>query len=502
MTTAAACAGAVGAVLLLPARSRWPLLAGLVLMAAASAGLAVAFARELGGGDISAAPAPALVGAGLVGLAALAAFAAVLVRFPAAVVPLLLLTAPLRPPLDPDTDAALLVSLRPDGLVGYHLPLYAVLAAATLALVWRLLRGEPVRTLPLRLAYPAAALVALAAISLLWSFDQEAGINEVMLFWLPYAVLMVVVANAPLPPWMPRTLAWILVGLGCVFGLVGLGQVIAGEIFFSTPALAQANATTELFRVTSLFQDPSIFGRDLVVAMAVVLVALWTTRLRLSTGIAVLSLLGAALFFTYSQSSLVALAVVALAIAAGAGGRRTRLAVTTLVAVVAMVGLAVAGLLLAGGSAAELTRNRSALVLDTAVVFTNHPVAGVGIGGQPVATRDEADTGVSVGQSTSHTTPLTIAAELGLLGLAAYVALLAGIVLVLRDLHRRDPPLALGLAAILLVLFVHALTYEGFFETALTWGAMAFAGAALRRRPPQDETPRAAPARPVGAGAT
>ena len=51
-----------------------------------------------------------------------------------------------------------------------------------------------------------------------------------------------------------------------------------------------------------------------------------------------------------------------------------------------------------------------------------------------------------------------------MLGLAAYVALLVGAVLLLRDLHRRDPALALGLAAVLLVLFVHALIYEGFFR--------------------------------------
>ncbi len=484
MTAVAACAGALGAALVLLARSRWILLGGLALLAAALAGLAIAFVDEIGGlDDASLSLSPGVLVALGVGALALAGFAALLVRFPAAVVPLLLVAAPFRPPLDPDPSAPLLVSLRPDALVGYHLPLYAVLAAGTLALVWRLLHGEPLRPLPRRFAYPATALVALVSLSLLWSLDQEEGINQVLLFWLPYTVLVAVVAQAPFPDWMPRALAWTAVGLACVFAAVGLGQVVAGDIFFSTPALAQANATTDLFRVTSLFQDPSIYGRDLVVAMAVVLVALWLARLRAAPGVAVLALLAAALFFTYSQSSMIALAVAALAVAAAAGDRRVRLLVGALVGAAVLAGIGLLVVAAGDGSLADATRNRSGLVLDTGVVFENHPLVGVGVGGQPVATRDEADTGVSVGQSTSHTTPLTVAAELGVLGVIAYCGLLLGATLILRDLHRRDPALALGLAATLLVLFVHALIYEGFFETAVSFGAVAAGCAALGREP-------------------
>lgn len=481
LTAASACAGALGAALVLLARIRAALLGGLVLVAAASAGLAVAFLDEIGGLDGASLPgsAGALVAIAAF-CAALVAMAAVLVRYPAAVVPLLLVAAPFRPPLDPDPSAPLLVTLRPDALVGYHLPLYGVLAAGVLALGWRLVRGEAFRPLPGRLAYPAAALVALVTLSLLWSLDREEGINQVLLFWLPYTVLVAVVAHAPFPNSMPRVLGVVAVGLGCVFAAVALGQVAVGEVFFSTPALAQANATTDLFRVTSLFQDPSILGRELVVAIAIVLVALWLARIRIGPGLAIVVLLAAALLFTYSQSSLIALAVATLAVAAAAGDRRVRLLVGALVAAAALGAAGLLGVAAVDGSLADATRNRSVLVLDTAVVFTNHPFAGVGVGGQPAATRDEADTGVTVGQSTSHTTPLTIAAELGALGVAAYLWLLVGAVVVLRELHRRAPALALGLAATLLVLFVHALIYEGFFETAVSWGAIGVACTALR----------------------
>lgn len=493
MTAAAALAGALGAALVLPARSRWALVAGLALLALASAGLAVAFAAELGGGSASLTISPAVIGGALAGAALLAGIAVVLVRFPAAIVPLLVLVAPFRPPLDPDPEAPLLLTLRPDALVGYYLPLYAVLAAGALALVWRVVRGERLRPLPRRVAYPAAALVALVAVSLLWSRDREAGINEVLLFWLPLTALVAIVAHAPLPAWIPRALAWIVVGLGALFALVGLTQVAVGQVLFSTPALANANATTDLFRVTSLFQDPSIYGRHLVIAMAVVLVALWLARLRLPVGVAILALLATALYFTYSQSSLLSLAAGAIAVAAASGGPRVRRLAVVLIAVATLAGIAALAVAAAGGAAADVTRGRSTLVLDTAALIAERPLVGVGVGGQPVAAREEAGGERSVGQSTSHTTPLTIAAETGVLGLAAYLALLAGTALVLRELHRREPALALGLGAVLLVLFVHALIYEGFFETALSWGAIGLAGAALARGRQEEASEAATP---------
>jgi O-antigen ligase len=481
VTAAAACAGALGTALLLPARSRWMLLAGLVLLGAAAVVLTAAFLEELGGlGEASVSLSAGLVVAIVVAAVALGALAALFVRHPALPLPLLLLAAPLRPPLDPDPTAPLFFAIRPDALVGYHLPLYAVLAASALALAWRALRGEDLPPIDRRLAYPATALIALTSLSLLWSDDRETAINDVLLYWLPSAALVAVIAHSPIRTWTPRALGYAAVGIGCVFAAVGIGQAIAGQVFFSTAALAQANATTDLFRTTSLFQDPSIYGRHLVVAMAVVLVALWLTRLRLAAGFAALVLLAVALVLTYSQSSMIALAAVALGIALVAGDRGARKVMAALVAAAAVAAVGALGLAVASGSAADITRNRSGLVVDTAAVFVNHPLVGVGVGSQPVATREEAETRTSLGRSSSHTTPLTVAAELGLLGLAAYLALLGGAVLLLRGLHRRQPALAVGLAAVLVVLFVHALIYEGFFETALSFGAIATACAALR----------------------
>ena len=144
----AALGGALGSVLVLLARGRLPLLAGLVLLAAAELGLAWA----LGGGPLERLNGASAAAAVALGLAALGAAAALFVRRPALVPLLVLVTAPLRPPLSFDSSSALLVRIADDGRLGRLLPLYFVLAAAAGALVWRALRGDELRPLPRQVA--------------------------------------------------------------------------------------------------------------------------------------------------------------------------------------------------------------------------------------------------------------------------------------------------------------------------------------------------------------
>jgi len=82
----------------------------------------------------------------------------------------------------------------------------------------------------------------------------------------------------------------------------------------------------------------------------------------------------------------------------------------------------------------------------------------------------------------SHTTPLTIAAELGILGLIAYVALLGGAAALIERVRRIDPALGLGLAAVLLALVVHSIAYSGFFEDPVTWLVLAVAASFVLSR--------------------
>ncbi len=140
----------------------------------------------------------------LVAVVVLGAVAALLVRLPALVPPLVLVTAPIRLPLH--FGGGQIVGLTHGGDLSRLLPLYLVLAAAGLALIWRIVRGRPPRPLPRTFAYPTAAFLAFASVSLLWSSSTRPARNLLEFFLIPFAVLVAVVAQSPFPAWMPRLL--------------------------------------------------------------------------------------------------------------------------------------------------------------------------------------------------------------------------------------------------------------------------------------------------------
>ncbi len=133
-----------------------------------------------------------------------------------------------------------------------------------------------------------------------------------------------------------------------------------------------------------------------------------------------------------------------------------------------------------------MTSGRSRLVNVTLDAFQARPVTGVGVGGQPRASAEESGRG-SPSRNASHTTPLTVLAELGVLGFALYLWVLAASAWALGILIGRDRIFGVGLAAVLLILVVHSLLYAGFFEDPLTWGVFALVAAgisAAREAPP------------------
>jgi O-Antigen ligase len=482
----AAVGGALGSVLTLLARGRFPLLAGLVLLAAAEVGLMLA----LGTAGVEKLGTPAGAGAAAGGGLVLAGAAAVLVRRPALTSLAVLVAAPFRPPIEFDTSNRFLISVARDGALGRLLPLYFVLLAAALALGVSALRGAPVRPLPRSIALPAAAFFAIATLSLLWARDVEAGANMIVFFTLPFVVLLTVVARSPFPAWLPRALAIAGVALAGLFAAIGLWQAITHELFFFAPNLQVSNANTDYFRVTSLFGDPSLYGRHVILGIGVLLACVAAGRIAAWPAIPLLVLLWAGLLFSYSQSSMAALVVVTLAVAAAAGDARVRraVAVVALAAAVA-AGSYVGARLVAGGSLNQITSDRTQRVEDTARVIGEQPLAGVGIGGQPRASREAAHSDRPTPSFVSHTTPLTVAAELGAIGLLLYVWLLVGGARAIAAVRRLDDGLGLALGAVFLGLFVHALFYSGFLEDPLTWLVIGLAAAysvapvAAERRP-------------------
>jgi O-Antigen ligase len=466
----AAVGGALGSVLVLLARGRLVLLAGLVVLALAEAGLALSL------GDVSLDKLTSAAGAAaaVTGLLLLGAAAALLAWKPAWVSVAVLLAAPFRPPLDFSSSNRFLVSIAEDGRLGRLLPLYFVLAAAALALGWRSLRGRPVRALPTVIALPAAAFFALAFVSLLWADDIEAGTNLLAFFTLPFAVLLATVARADFPDFVPRALAAVGLALATLFAVVGLWQVATHELFFYAPNLAVSNANTDYFRVTSLFGDPSLYGRHVVLGIGLALALLVANRWRTWPLVGLIVVMWAGLLFSYSQSSMAALLLVTLALGLLTGDRRVRMAVAGLALAAALAAAAfVAVELINGESLNQITSDRTERVEDTTRVIEHDPIVGVGIGGQPRASRELIGSDRPTPNFVSHTTPLTVAAELGAVGIVLYIWLLAGGARLIELVRRRDQALGLALAASFVALFVHALFYSGFLEDPLTWLLLA-----------------------------
>ncbi len=462
-------AAGVALVLLLPRRAAFA--GGVALLAAAEALLGVALAESALRTLVEEPSGIVLLAAATGCTVALAVF---FVRNPAVVPVALLAVAPFRIPVDVSDEKAFLL-----------LPLYGVLAAATLAALAVALRRPRLPVVPLFLAAPVTVLVALTAGSLVWSQDVRAGSILLAFFYFPFALGFALVARTAVAPWLPRGLAVTLVALSTAFAAIGLWQAHTRTLFFA-PDLEVANAYTTFFRVTSVFKDPSLYGRYLVAAIAVLLVGLWLDRARALVVVPLVVVLFVGLQYSYSQSSFVALFAVVLAISLMLGGPKLRTALAAGVVVAVIAAGAVTAASIADEGARAATSGRSHLVSVTLDVFTAHPVAGVGIGGQPRASVRESGTG-TVKRSASHTTPLTVAAELGVIGLAVYGWLLLAGALALVRLTLQDRALGLGLSAVGLILVVHSLFYAGFFEDPLTWGVLAVSAAALAVANPKEE---------------
>jgi O-antigen ligase len=146
-----------------------------------------------------------------------------------------------------------------------------------------------------------------------------------------------------------------------------------------------------------------------------------------------------------------------------------------------------------GESLNRITSDRTNRVEDALRVIEEHPMVGVGIGGQPRASRRLLGSERPTPNFVSHTTPLTVFAELGVVGLALYAWLLVGGAWLILQVRRRDEALGLALGAAFIGLFVHALFYSGFLEDPITWLVIGIA-AAYCSAPVAKRRPRAAPA--------
>jgi O-antigen ligase len=370
------------------------------------------------------------------------------------------------------------------------LPMYVVVAAAVLALAWELFGDDRRRHELGRLAWPLALFVGWSGLTFLWSIDRKQGAIYLLFYVLPFALLAVSLSRLPWRPGWVTALYVQLAGMALVFAAIGGWQYLTRTIYWN-PKVKVDNAYAPVswfYRVNSVFYDPSIYGRFLVVAIlaSIAFVIYRRGAVAWAAGaVAVMTWVG--LVPSFSQSSFFALGagiVVALAVL-----WRRRAVIPLLLAALALVVVTVGvpqirHRLVGEAGLSNATGGRSKLVSKGIQLALDHPVVGVGAGGFK---RGYADlTGLKGKEpkaAASHDTPITVAAETGLPGLALLVWLV-GAALFLA--FRRNPGatstgharLAFGLA--LLAIVVHSLFYNALLEDPLFWGLLALIAVAAR----------------------
>jgi len=425
------------------------------------------------------------------GLLALAAGAWAIRRWPVVLPLAVAAVVPIRVPIDVG-DA------QPVNLL---VPLYVVTGAAAVAWAWDRLRprigpdGTPLVPVDPRPG-PADALllgaVVLYALQSAWSDDQSKAVQQVAFFYVPFALLYVVLRTRRWTAALAARCLAVATAVAVLLSAVGFYEYATRTVLLN-PKVVASNQIEDAFRVNSLFFDPNIYGRFLALVMlGLAAWMLWTARGRVvAITAALLAVLGAALVLTLSQTSFLAL-LVGLAVLGGMRFGAWR-AFGTCLAVLA-VGLV---LVLAAPKAINLdgldhddldgaTSGRVALTGGGIGIFADHPLVGVGSGGFADAYREAERSGERKAVDASHTIPITIAAEQGVVGLGVYLLL---IVLVLRRLLRAADASAAraGLAAMVVALIVHTLGYASFLEDPVLWVLLAIGGALA---------PAAAPAAP------
>jgi hypothetical protein len=421
-------------------------------------------------------------------------------RRPAAFPLLVVAVLPFRVPIEAAGETANLL-----------VPLYLVIAAGVVAYAWREWTADRTDTRPRVRGWPASsplelalgAFLVLYALQGTYSKDFDTALEHAIFFLVPFSLLYALLREVRWSRSVVLGCLGVLVGLALAFCAIGFWEYERRELLWN-PKVIAANQFESYFRVNSVFWDPNVYGRFLVLVMlAVTALLLWSRRALVALATAVvLAVLWSGLVLTFSQSSIAAL-LAGLAVLAALRWDVRRAAAGAAAAVLlgsAFVVLFQDTLKIDLGTSSGLskvTSGRSDLIGGGVELFVKRPLQGYGSGSFGRAYRLERKGNQQEAVSASHTMPVTVAAEQGLIGLAAYVAVLGAALWSMfgdaawQAARGRAPPGADGaapagpyraaraaLAAMFVALVVHTMVYAAFLEDPFTWVILA-AGVAL-----------------------
>ncbi len=424
-------------------------------------------------------------GAILAGIGVLAIGAAAMLRWPVLLPLLVVATLPFRIRLHVAGGQA----------VNLLVPLYAVIGAGILATVVATLRGETrLRRLPQPLVLALVLVICLYALQTIYSVDIPFAARNIGFFLIPFAILFSLLAEATWDRRLLKLTLGVLLAEAVILAGIGIGQFFTEHIFWNGKLVA-SNDFHFYFRVNSLFWDPNIYGRYLMVGILLAAATLlWSGDRRVSfLLVACLAITFAGLVFAFSQTTFIAL-FIGLAVLAGLRWSFRWAAIATPVALVAIV---LGVLFVAGGqsqNARQISEGHSSLVSGGLKLARQRPLYGYGSASfsKEFASAEHVPPGDT---TISHTEPVTVAAEQGVIGIAAYLALLAAVLWTLFSGMRAIAPglgapfkplsegnrvelapARIGIAAAFGALLVHTIGYAAYLIDPLTWALLAIAG--------------------------
>jgi O-antigen ligase len=348
-------------------------------------------------------------------------------------------------------------------------------------------------TAPRGLEWLLMASVVLYALQASYSADFSKGLENMVFFYVPFALLFALLREVRWTRELLLRCLAIAVALAVLFAGIGFVEYYRKHLFLN-PKVVAANEYSNFFRVNSLFFDPNIYGRFLALVMVAVMAGvLWSVRRReVLVGGAVLLWLLAGIVTSFSQSSIAALLLGLAVLAAWRWDVRGTLYATGALVAIALVVVALAppslhlGLSGKGGSASNATSGRTKLIEGGLRLSADRPLQGFGPGSFAREYRAREHVDGANATSASHTIPITVAAEQGIVGLLLYAALLVSAFAVLFKGVGRSPPRPVrpspgdtrlwlespvrpALAACFAALVLHTFTYADFLEDPLTW---------------------------------
>ncbi len=373
------------------------------------------------------------------------------------------------------------------------LPLYVLVAASAIVpfLPARLRAAEPAREGPARvLDWCLAGSLVLYALQAGYSPGSSKAVQQLAFFYLPFALLYARLMRSGFSLGVLRRCLLVALGESVAFAAVGFYEYATRTVLFSSKTAA-LDQIEPYFRVNSIFFDPNIFGRFVALAMILATgLLLWSERGRVvGAATLLLAILWLSLVLSLSQSSIVAL-LVGLAVIGLLRWRAPRRALVTAACCVALLatGGVISGVVPTGSAAVNRASDgRLSLVSGGLWLFADRPFAGWGSGSFSDAYRADRDIKHRGTVSASHTIPITVAAEQGVLGLLLYAGLLAAAFLTLLRGAQSSAARAV-IAAAFTAIVVHSLLYADFFEDPTTWLLLA-AGACLASAPAGPEPP-------------